>query len=322
MATLILDGQWVLTSLNDPEITAPITVPGDIHSALLNANIIVDPYLGSNENEVQWVGEHDWRLTRTFELSPDFLRAKAIDLKLSMVDTVAEISINDQIVLSCSNMFRQYQLDILPLLVEGQNRIDIVFLRADIEAKKRAQKLPFPVPWAVGNNQIPHMNMLRKTQCHAGWDWGICLMVSGVYDSIELVAVEQYRLDGCDIEQKWDDSHCQVMARIEHSPLSKREESMAAVTLTSPNGEEQRELIPITGSQTLVTFNVAEPLRWWPAGYGDQPLYSLTVELDGQIITKRIGLRELELVTEKDNVGESMSFRCNGVMVFAKGANW
>ncbi len=322
MATLLLDGQWTLTSLKDPEITTLVTLPGDIHSALLNANIIVDPYLGCNENEVQWVGEHHWRLTRRFELSSDFLRAKAVDLKLSMVDTVAEISINDQVVLNCSNMFRQYQHDVLPMLVEGENRIDIVLQRADIEAKKRAQKLPFPIPWAVGNNKIPHMNMLRKTQCHAGWDWGICLMVSGVYDSIELVAVQHHRLEGCDIEQRWDGNHCQVVVCIEHSALPKSEESVAVVRLTSPSGEEQRERIPIRGEQTSVVFDVTEPIRWWPAGYGEQPLYRLTVELDEQIITKRIGLRELELVTETDNVGKSMSFRCNGVMIFAKGANW
>lgn len=47
----------------------PITVPGDVHSALISAGRIPDPYYGSNELEVQWVGQSEWIVTTEFDVS-------------------------------------------------------------------------------------------------------------------------------------------------------------------------------------------------------------------------------------------------------------
>ena len=48
---------------------------------------------------------------------------------------------------------------------------------------------------------------------------------------------------------------------------------------------------------------------------GEQPLYRVSVSVDGQKLEKKIGLRKIE-------VGENLSFKVNGKRVFAKGANW
>ena len=58
------------------------------------------------------------------------------------------------------------------------------------------------------------------------------------------------------------------------------------------------------------------------AGYGEQPLYGLEVVAAGDRGKKRIGLRELALITEEDDRGLSFAFHVNGVALFAKGANW
>ena len=72
------------------------------------------------------------------------------------------------------------RIDVTDLLRPSDNEIAVRFRPAAAEAHERAAKLPFPVPWSVSNNRIANMNVIRKAQCHAGWDWGPCLMVLGL----------------------------------------------------------------------------------------------------------------------------------------------
>ena len=67
---------------------------------------------------------------------------------------------------------------------------------------------------------------------------------------------------------------------------------------------------------------IEEPHLWWPAGHGEQALYDLTVMLDGQSLSRRIGLRTVELVTDADEIGNRFAFRINGREIFCRGANW
>src|SRR5690606_5928359 len=70
------------------------------------------------------------------------------------------------------------------------------------------------------------------------------------------------------------------------------------------------------------TATIAEPRLWWPNGHGEQPLYTLTTRLDGEMSTRRIGLRQLEWVVEKDQIDTSFKCRVNGRDTTMMGANW
>ena len=52
ITTIDLSGTWHLAS-TDTAHNAPMRVPGDVHSALLAAGLIPDPYAGRNERDVQ-----------------------------------------------------------------------------------------------------------------------------------------------------------------------------------------------------------------------------------------------------------------------------
>ncbi len=52
-----------------PDVT--ITVPGDVHSALIDAGQIPDPYYGKNELDVQWVGQREWIVKAEFDVSAE-----------------------------------------------------------------------------------------------------------------------------------------------------------------------------------------------------------------------------------------------------------
>jgi beta-mannosidase len=51
---------WECRQVNGDISWIPATVPSNIHLELLKANIIPDPFIDTNEDQVQWVGEVDW----------------------------------------------------------------------------------------------------------------------------------------------------------------------------------------------------------------------------------------------------------------------
>ena len=67
---------------------------------------------------------------------------------------------------------------------------------------------------------------------------------------------------------------------------------------------------------------IRNPKLWWPNGQGEQPLYELWTTLDGEVTKRKIGLRKLEWIVEKDAIDHSFKVRVNGRDVTAMGANW
>lgn len=72
--TLNLNGNWCLSSADGGIAGIDMQIPGDIHSALIDAKQLTDPYYARNELDVQWVGKADWVLERTFDASPALLK--------------------------------------------------------------------------------------------------------------------------------------------------------------------------------------------------------------------------------------------------------
>ena len=72
---------------------------------------------------------------------------------------------------------------------------------------------------------------------------------------------------------------------------------------------------------------IENPQLWWPAGFGEQPLYTVQVFLlrDGEVMDswiRRIGLRTMTMSTEKDVYGEKFAHKVNGVEIFAMGGDY
>jgi beta-mannosidase len=77
---------------------------------------------------------------------------------------------------------------------------------------------------------------------------------------------------------------------------------------------------------------IRQPKLWYPAGYGEQPLYEFAAQVGtggpagagGQVIAERkakAGLRSIVLHRELDKWGRSFELVVNGIPVFAKGAD-
>lgn len=320
-----LQGTWQLRQTSEKE-SIPAQVPGDNYSALLENGKIPEPYFGENEELVQWVGDVDWTYERTFTVPKELLKARSVILNLDSVDTVANLFINDKPVAKVDDMFLRYRFDVKPFLKTGKNTI-----RFDIRAVRKAgedfkkELVVKPDDMGASFCSVPTLNLVRKCQCSGGWDWGISLPSSGIMGKIYLEGV-----DFCTLEHVYDiqvhkKNSCKVTFFAELNPLEDSPIGSKVDVEFLFNGERKKAtaIVPRRGGIIVsADFNVKNPELWWPTGFGEQPLYPLQVTCDGQTVTQQIGLKELKIVNEKDEIGFSMVFQVNGVNIFAKGADW
>ncbi len=300
-----LAGSWEIKS-SDGKHKAPYLVPGDVHSSLIAAGIIPDPYIGRNEYDVRWVAEQDWIAMRDFEWDGE----GAWNLDIDYLDTVAEVKINGKSVLKADNCFMRYQPDVTKALKRGKNKMEIHFFSNVKEAAKRQKAHPYFVPYSNTNSPIPDTNFLRKPSCHAGWDWNLAIMPFGAYGKLVLRRPDLGDPKTIQFSTQFNsDNSVDVTVHLGGWALF-------GEILITLDGDTR------SSKHRLEVFHLAKPKLWWPSGSGTPHLYELKIEYRGQTITKKVGLRQIELVTTKDDVGAGFQFKINGNEVFCKGANW
>ena len=344
MLTLPLNGAWELYAAGDdapgaavPEGAAldgpiPATVPGCVHTDLIAAGRIDDPYYRDNELRLQWISETDWTYRRSFRVPDDVLAHERVILRCRGLDTLATVRLNGQLVGTADNMFRTWEFDAKPLLWAGGNTIEVTLAAPApyLREKDAQRRLP---AWGVGQFRWYDGGWLRKEPCSFGWDWGPILTSSGIWRDIALVAFDTARLiDVHVLQEHATPGRVDVTVRLEAERVSPA--PLTATVRLAFGGETVAEATaPLRdagegAAHGAVTLPVLEPRLWWPNGMGEQPLYDLTVTLRGDdgatldVDERRIGLRTLRLDRHADEWGESFQFAVNGVAFFAKGANW
>src|SRR6266550_6444909 len=60
----------------------PATVPGCVHTDLLNNKLIEDPFYRDNEKKLQWIGKTDWEYQTSFNITPDMFARRNLELVL------------------------------------------------------------------------------------------------------------------------------------------------------------------------------------------------------------------------------------------------
>ena len=295
-----IGGTWHLSD-ETGTYSCDMTLPGDGVSALLAAGLIPDPYWGRNEYDLRWICERDWRLTRVVSLDdPDVV------LEISGLDTVATVRWNGHVVIEGQNVHRTYRQHLHNVARVGENEVEISFRSPVHEARARQDAQPFRIPYSTDNNPIPNGNMLRKTQCDFGWDWNIALAPFGVLGGIKLEPAGANRIEDLHITQNHQpDGRVDLWVGVDVNATQDAE-----ITVEFDGDVQKLHLFEADGQKRfLQMFTIKKPKLWWPTGHGEQPLYDLRVTSGDQVVTRKIGLRKIELVTEPDKVGSSFKFR-------------
>jgi beta-mannosidase len=94
------------------------------------AGRIADPFVGDEESRVQWVAERDWEYRREFVVDAAVAAENRTVLVFEGLDTLAEISLNGELLGRADNMFRTWRWDTTGRLKPGRNELRVVFRSA------------------------------------------------------------------------------------------------------------------------------------------------------------------------------------------------
>lgn len=292
------------------------TVPGSIHTDLLAAGVIEDPYLDDHERLQAWIGACDWEYRTSFQWSDE--GAENVELVFAGLDTVARIELNGSPVAETRNMHRTYRFDVRALLTSGTNE-----LRVRFESPLRyADRESLEQGYRPHVNHHPY-NSIRKMACSFGWDWGLDTSTVGLWRPVTLESWSGARLDSVRPTISMDGNDGVATVRVEIAPGTASEVS-ARVTVGSESTTAQFE-----PGATVATVRIVIPgaERWWPIGHGEHPLYDLDVVLhEGDVELdswhSRIGFRTVTIDTTPDESGTPFTIIVNDRPIYIKGANW
>lgn len=297
----------------------PATVPGTVHTDLLAAGLIDDPYLDLNELKDEWIGRTRWAYRTTLEWADGRDERERTELVFDGLDTVATVSLNGEEVGRTFNQHRTYRFDVSDRLHPGANELEVVFDSAWEYAeavKAELGDLPNAYPTPFG--------FIRKMAANFGWDWGPQLVTAGIWKDVRLETWSGARFDEVRsaLTLDGDDGVVRVTALLATTG--------AAVdrVLTVAIGDRRIEVpVPSDGGPVDAEVRVPEAAVWWPRGMGEQPLYELEVSVrDGGTTrdswSRRVGFRTVELDTSEDETGSKFTFIINGTPLFIRGANW
>jgi beta-mannosidase len=314
-------------------------VPGSVHTDLLAAGVIRDPYVGAPEAQLQWIGLADWEYRADFDVDAATLARPHAELVFEGLDTFAEVELNGQPLLRADNAHRTWKARVDGRLQSRGNVLRIVFRSPITRLLPAVQAMPhkiagnYPSPYGDEPRDAMVGNFVRKPAYHFGWDWGPRYVTAGVWRPVRLETWDAQRVTDLAVRTEALDANLAAL-----TALVEVEHAGADATLPlrlqvrDPDGkpvvEVVRDVLLKQGTQTLqVRWQVPQPRRWWPAGQGAQDRYTVQVALGGGDepalqASRRIGLRSVELKRAPDaEGGQGFAFVINGREVFAKGAN-
>ncbi len=356
-----LNGKWILKN-EHRSIKIEAEVPGSVFEALMEKDILQDPFYGLREHEVSWVYESDWVYKKEFNINQDFLEHSNIFLCFYGLDTFAEVYLNDELLGHTENMFVRYDFDVKSKLKESSNSLKVILKSSTIKAQKEIDK--YSINLNTGQDGIPGIPYIRKAQYSFGWDWGPKLPDIGIWQSVHLIGYNAIKIKSIYPIQtlKYNKNPDEIInpdeyskLEIEMAQLEIKIELDSIQEVLSDTGyiirielkSQENELFYAEESlkkrNQNVEINIAEPYLWWTHDIGVPHLYDLNIAILSEsyaskhtgsisnlenntiIIDQKImkiGIREIQLIRNPDKWGETFYFLLNGVPIFAKGANW
>lgn len=347
MQRITLNGSWQGRYAQDGGLPVefPALVPGCAHTDLLREGRIPDYMYMYNVRECRFIEDAHFVYEKRFDWDGDGAEAEAI-LHFECLDTFCDVFLNGNHLGFCDNMFLPWRFDVTVLLKRRSNCLRVSFL----PPAKQVEGYPeYPAAFTAERVHI------RRMQCTFGWDWVDRFVTVGIQGNVFLEWPARTELTDLHVSTTaLDVEGAELYLETTFSHVDDSSDCWLELTVDDPEGA------PIWSEKLLVVedtvrdrISVASPQLWYPAGYGEQPLYTLRATVtdeDGAVLSERecrFGIRTIRILEVADAPGspeEALSLAiknqnylqgddrntafsgftllCNGVRIFCKGANW
>ncbi|GAA2313849.1 glycoside hydrolase family 2 protein [Streptomyces kunmingensis] len=294
----------------------PAQVPGCVHTDLLAADLIPDPFIGRNERDIAWVGRRAWTYTRDLPAAQTSDEAhERTDLVFDGLDTAAQVTLGGAELGRTRNMHRSYRFDVTGRSGElGVTFASAYDEAAAVQASAGQRPNAYPEPFQY----------IRKMASSFGWDWGPTVVTAGMWRPVRLERWSTARIAQVRPLVTVDGTRGRVELRVdlERTATGADRRLVAQATVAGTTARAEAD-----GDTVTLVLDVPDVRLWWPRGYGEQPLYDVELTLtadDGPLDAwqQRVGFRTVEIDRDADEHGTGFTFVVNGERIFVRGVNW
>ncbi|MCU6711336.1 hypothetical protein M6D81_21820 [Paenibacillus sp. J5C_2022] len=303
----------------------PATVPGGVHDDLYRSGWIEHPWFEQNSLACEWV-ENRWWVYRTTIDEIHLGENESAELVFEGIDYEALIYVNDQLLGEHKGMFHEAVFDISGRCrSEGPLVLSVIVKHAPDEMAQ------------IGRTSETHT---QKSRFNYKWDFSTRLVNIGIWGDVYIRIADSCTLEDTHViaEPTLDTAQgiVRVSAAIRNAAI-KEEETKARyerlslhVQVFDPEGNECacNHVDVSAAGHTELELEVAKPELWFPNGYGEQPLYEVTVQIrDGERCLDKqsllTGFRTLRYERNEGSPQEALpyTFVVNGVKVYIQGVN-
>jgi beta-mannosidase len=213
-------------------------------------------------------------------------------------------------------------------------------VKGHLKAGKNLLRVVFPSPIkaaaeaAAGDafrlrSKTEDKTYIRKAAYEYGWDWGPRFVTSGIWRPVRLEAWDKVRIADFAIRQRdvsKDVAHAEAEVEVEAASAGPAKVSVQYTDDGKPMTLASRVNLHAGRNVIDLPIEIRQPKLWYPAGYGEQPMYEFTAQVSrgsqpADERTVKAGLRSIVLHRELDKWGRSFELIVNGIPVFAKGAD-
>ena len=333
---LCLNGEWQLYyALEDGAMTddlqylrtcgerIPAWVPGNVELDLHKAGKEPEPFFGENIYQFRKYEFYRWQFERSFAApKPDGSRWV---LDFEGLNNFADIYLNDEWIGSSQNSLIAHRFDVTEKLKYAEENTLTVRIRSAANVVRKMD-----IPAYVRTHENGHFMMVRMPSSSFGWDIMGRFPSAGMWRDVYLEAVKQERIVDAYYATRSVNADGSADMRLRYrwetdEPILDGFSLEVDGVCNDSHFHVEKKVGFVDGD---IEWRVHDAMLWWPKGYGDASLYTVTLTLkkDGRVLDSRmdrIGIRRLELVNvlKPKDEGEFL-IKANGCPILCKGSNW